>query len=88
MIDKGYQNVCHLNWSRSRMIEDIPEIRPTVTKYTIERRYCLKCRRIVEPVIREALPKATLSLRTMFIIAYMKTVERLPAARTSEMMRD
>ena len=74
--------------TRARTIEDIPEIKPTVIRYTIERRYCSKCRRIVEPEIREALPKATLSLRTMFVIAYMKTVERLPAARTSEMMRD
>ncbi|MHB1662417.1 MAG: IS66 family transposase, partial [Thermoplasmataceae archaeon] len=83
-----WSNLSESATTRTRMIEDIPKIRPTVTKYTIERRYCLKCRRMVEPVIREALPKATLSLRTMFIIAYMKTVERLPAARTSEMMRD
>ena len=74
--------------TRTRKIEDIPEIRPRVIRYTIERRYCSRCRKIVEPVIREALPKATLSLRTMLVIAYMKTVERLPAARVSEIMMD
>jgi hypothetical protein len=42
----------------------------------------------VEPVIEEALPNASLSLRIMLAIAYMKTVERLPAARVSELMID
>ena len=74
--------------ARTRIIEDIPVIRPTIIRYTIERRYCSKCKKPVEPVIREALPKAALSLRTMLVIAYMKTVERLPAARVSELMRD
>ena len=74
--------------TRTRTIEDIPEIKPTVIRYTIERRYCSRCRKMVEPEIKEALPKATLSLRTMLVIAFMKTVERLPAARVSEMMRD
>ena len=74
--------------TRTRTIEDIPEIRPTVTRYTIERRYCSKCRKIVEPVIKEALPRAPLSLRTMLINAYLKTVERIPAQRVCEIMRD
>ena len=74
--------------TRTRTIEDIPEIRPTVTRYTIERRYCSKCRKIVEPVIREALPNAPISLRTMLINAYLKTVERIPAQRVSEIMAD
>ncbi|MHB8359934.1 MAG: IS66 family transposase [Thermoplasmataceae archaeon] len=74
--------------TRTRTIEGIPEIKPTVIRYTIERRYCSRCKKQVEPEFREALPKATLSLRTMLVIAYMKTVERLPAARVSDMMRD
>ena len=74
--------------TRTRTIEDISEIRTTVIRYTIERSYCSNCRKIVEPMIREALPKATLSLRTMLVTGYMKTVERLPAARVSEMMMD
>ena len=74
--------------TRARTIEGIPEIKPTVIRYTIERRYCSRCKKLVEPDFREALPKATLSLRTMLVIAYMKTVERLPAARVSEMMDD
>ena len=74
--------------TRARTIEDIPVIKPTVRRYTIERKYCLVCRKIVEPVIREALPKAPLSLRTMLINAYLKTVERIPAQRVTEIMAD
>ena len=62
---------------RYRIVESIPLIRPTVTRYTIERRYCRNCRKIVEPQIRDVLPNASLSLRTMLIIAYHKTVERV-----------
>ena len=83
-----WSNLSEWTTTRTRTIEGIPEIKPTVIRYTIERRYCSRCRKRVEPEIKEALPKATLSLRTMLVIAYMKTVERLPAARVSEMMRD
>ena len=48
-----------------------------MTRYTIERRYCRNCRKIVEPQIRDVLPNASLSLRTMLIIAYHKTIERV-----------
>ncbi len=83
-----WSNLSESATTRTRTIEGIPAIKPTVIRYTIERRYCSRCRKMVEPEIKEALPKATLSLRTMLVIAYMKTVERLPAARTSEMMGD
>lgn len=74
--------------TRTRIIEDIPVIKPTVIRYIIERRYCPRCRKIVEPEIKDALPNASLSLRSMLVIAYMKTVERLPAARVSGIMND
>ncbi len=45
--------------TRTRIMEDIPVIRPTVIRYTIERRYCPKCKRIVEPEINDALPNAS-----------------------------
>ena len=73
---------------RTRIIEDISIIRPHVTRYSIERRYCRKCKRIVEPMIKEALPNASISLRTMFTISYMKTVKRFPAARVCQIMMD
>lgn len=61
--------------TRIRIIEDILVIKPVVIRYMIERRYYPKCRNIVEPEIKDALPNAPLSLRSMLVIVYMKTVE-------------
>jgi len=47
--------------SRTRIIEDIPEvIEPVVTEHTIHRDYCPHCKKHVEPVVPDAMPKATL----------------------------
>ena len=72
--------------TRKRIIENIPVIKPEIIEYNINRYYCDNCKRIVEPSIDSALPGAQLSLRTMLVIAYMKTVERLPVRRVSELM--
>jgi transposase len=47
--------------SRTRIIEDIPKaIEPVVTEHTIHRDYCPSCKKHVEPVVPDAMPKATL----------------------------
>ena len=47
--------------SRTRIIEDIPEvIEPVVTEHTIYRDYCPNCKKHVEPVVPDAMPKADL----------------------------
>jgi len=46
---------------RTRIIEDIPEeIEPVVTEHTIHRDYCPQCKKHVEPVVPDALPRAAL----------------------------
>ena len=46
---------------RTRIIEDIPEeIEPVVTEHTIHRDYCAKCKKHVEPVVPDAMPRAAL----------------------------
>ena len=74
--------------TRKRLIENIPVIKPEIIEYDINRYYCNNCKRIVEPSIDAALPGAQLSLRTMLVIAFMKTVERLPVRRVSEIMEN
>ncbi len=50
---------CHR--SRARIIEDIPEdIQPVVTEHTIHRDYCPTRKKHVEPVVPDAMAKATL----------------------------
>ncbi len=47
--------------TRTRLIEDIPEeIQPVVTEHTIHRDYCPKCKKHVEPVVPDAMPRAAL----------------------------
>jgi len=74
--------------TRKRIIENIPVINPEIMEYNINRYYCNNCRKLVEPHINAALPGAQLSLRTMLVIAYMKTVERLPVRRVSAIMEN
>ena len=46
---------------RSRLVEDIPQdIQPVVTEHLIHRDFCPRCKKHVEPVVPDALPRATL----------------------------
>lgn len=69
--------------TRSRLVEDLPEPRVEVTEYTVERRYCRDCRKLVEPTVPGVLPGAQLGLRAMHALVQMRvqhrmTVEQIP----------
>lgn len=58
--------------TRTRYTEDIPqEITPVVTEHTVHRDWCPRCRRHVEPVVPDALPKATLGNRVLVLSAWL-----------------
>ena len=58
--------------TRTRIIEDIPEIiEPVVTEHTIHRDYCPKCKKQVEPKVPDALPKATIGHRVLVLTAWL-----------------
>lgn len=57
--------------TRTRYIEDIPEIEPQVTEHTIHRDWCPKCKKRVEPTVPDALPKATLGNRVLVLSAWL-----------------
>ena len=56
---------------RTRRIEDIPEVFPELTEHTIPRQWCPKCRREVEPVVDEAMPKAALGHGLVTLSAWL-----------------
>ena len=58
--------------SRTRIIVDIPaELQPQATEHTIHRDYCVRCKKHVEPVVPDALPKAMIGHRAMALTAWL-----------------
>ncbi len=58
--------------SRTRIIEDIPEsIEPVVTEYTIHRDFCPNCQKHIEPVVPDALPRATLGHHVVSLTSWL-----------------
>jgi transposase len=57
---------------RHRYIEDIPEgVRVEVTRHLIHRDWCPACRKMVEPVVPEALSNATIGNRLLVMSAWL-----------------
>jgi hypothetical protein len=60
------------NTTRKRYIEDIPnDIKPEVTEHTIQKDYCPKCCKVVEPIVPDAMPKATIGHRAIVLSAFL-----------------
>jgi transposase len=58
--------------TRKRISEDIPkDITPEVTEHTIHRDYCPKCKKIVEPIVPDAMPNASIGNRTVVLSAFL-----------------
>lgn len=57
--------------TRTRIIEDIPEVQPVVTEHTIPRAYCPNCKKIVEPPVPDALPGATIGNSLLALTAWL-----------------
>jgi len=52
--------------------EDIPDdIKPEITEHTIQQDYCPMCRKVVEPVVPDAMPGATIGHRTVVLSAFL-----------------
>jgi len=60
------------NRKRTRTIEDILEdLRTVVTEHTVHRDYCPCCKKDVEPVVPDAMPKAAIGHRTVALSAWL-----------------
>jgi len=57
--------------TRTRYVEDIPEVQPEVTEHTIHRDWCPKCHKKVEPPVADALPGSTLGNRVLVLSAWL-----------------
>ena len=60
------------NRKRTRTIEDILEdLRTVVTEHTMHRDYCPACKKHVEPIVPDALPKSAVGHRLVGLTAWM-----------------
>jgi len=57
--------------TRTRYIEDIPDLQPEVTEHTIHRDWCPRCKKKVEPPVVDALPGSRLGNRVLVLSAWL-----------------
>jgi transposase len=58
--------------TRERLIEDLPEdVRIEIVRHVIHRDWCPACRKVVEPVVTEALPKAAIGNGILVLSAWL-----------------
>ena len=80
---------CHTALARTdscdtRVVEDIPVEKVIVTKYEIERPWCVQCRKEMSGVPRDTLPGFSIGLNTIVCILFLKYRLRAPLGRITE----
>jgi len=73
----GNHDLSGIQETRTRVVEDVSIPQPVATAYTIHRRYCKCCRKLVEEPILTALPRAKLGLTVMLVVVWLKIGMRL-----------
>ncbi len=56
--------------TRTRIVEEIPDLKPEVTEHTIHRDWCPQCKKKVEPPVAAALPSCRLGNRVLALSAW------------------
>jgi len=73
---------------RHRHITDIKLIAKSVnTRYDIHRKYCPKCKKLVEKQMSNALPHARFGLNLMLLVMYLKLGLRLPCNKICDLFQ-
>lgn len=72
---------------RSRHVTDIKLTgKVKTTRHDIHRKYCPKCKKIVEPEVPNVLPHARFGLNLMLLIMYLRLGLRLPGNKVCEFL--
>lgn len=71
---------------RERVVTDVPEVKATNTKYIIPRKFCKRCKKLVEPEVKDALPNARFGLKLMLLIMFLKIGIRIPSNKIIEIL--
>lgn len=67
-----------------RIVEDIPEVKPTITRYRIERQWCAHCKKEVRAIPRGTVPFCRFGMNILVIVLFLKYRLRTPLAKISE----
>jgi len=74
---------------RSRYVTDIKLTqRVKNTRYDLHRKYCPKCKRLVEPEVPNVLPHARFGLNLMLLVMYLRLGLRLPGNKVCDYFMD
>lgn len=72
---------------RKRIIIDIPLTSNTInTQYEIHRKYCCKCKKIVEASVPNALPNSPFGINLMLFIVFLKISMALPYNKIQQLL--
>ncbi len=73
---------------RPRYVTDMHFIaKIKTTQYNIHRKYCKRCKKIVEPEVPNVLPNARFGLNFMLFIMYLRIGMRLPVNKIQELLQ-
>ena len=74
---------------RSRHITDIKlTSKVKTTRFNIHRKYCRKCKKLVEPAVPNVLPHARFGLNLMLLVMYLRLGLRLPCNKVCDYFMD
>lgn len=80
-------NLLHRTTSADeRIVEDIPQTFPVVTRYRIQRQWCTSCRKEVRGIPRDTLPGMRFGVGIIAHILFLKYRMRSPLAKIEELL--
>src|SRR3989338_5735509 len=81
--------ICDTQEIRSRHVTDIRlTSKVKTTRFDIHRKYCPKCKKLVEPQAPNVLPHARFGLNLMLLVMYLRLGLRLPCNKVCEYFMD
>ena len=85
--DCGHKVSDPVEW-RDRYVEEIVLPKVHVTKLKIPRSYCSRCDKIVEPTVRDVMPKRQLGNKLRSYVVYLREELRLPVNMVQKHLGD
>ena len=70
-----------------RVVEDIPQSLPIVTKYHIERQWCTHCHKEVRGIPRNTVPRLRFGMGIVVLVLFLKYRLRTPLAKIVEVLQ-